>query len=67
MMQSYRSFSEAGLRDARSVADEADPVPISWKSLPTSVDVNGQRVYLLMAIDNHLSKGQQKNTSTRFA
>ena len=52
MMQSYRSFSEAGLRDARSVADEADPVPTSWESLPTSVDVDGQRAHLLMAIDN---------------
>ena len=57
-------FSEAGLRDARSVADEADPVPASWGSRPTSVDVDGQRVHLLMAIDNHLSKGQQKNTTT---
>ena len=39
-------------------------MPTSWESLPTSVDVDGQRVHLLMAIDNHLSKGQQKNTST---
>ena len=38
-------FSEAGLRYARSVADEAVPVQTSWEraweSLPMSVDVDG--------------------------
>jgi hypothetical protein len=56
-------FSEAGLRDARSVADEAVPVPASWESLPTSVDVDGQRVQLLMATDNIRSKAQQKSAT----
>ena len=54
-------FSEAGLRDARAVANEVVPVPASWESLPTSVDVDGQRVHLLMAIDNSFSKAQQKS------
>ena len=60
-------FSEAGLRDARSVADEAVPVPASWEraweSLPTSVDVDGQRVHLLMAIDNSYSKARQNSAT----
>ena len=56
-------FSEAGSRDARAVADEAVPVPASWESLPTSVDVDGQRVHLLMAIDNRISKGQQNSAT----
>ena len=62
-------FSEAGLRNARSVADEAVGGATSWDhsswgSLPTSVDVDGQRVHLLMAIDNSYSKGHQQKSAT---
>ena len=60
-------FSEAGLRDARCVVDEAVPVPESWASLPTSVDVDGQRGQLLMAIDNTNSKGRRKSAKATGA
>ena len=61
------SFSEAGLRDARAVSDRNRTAMASWESLPTSVDVDGQRVHLLMAINNSLIKGQQSATGTGYS